>query len=158
MKFTTVAAFLTAAPLAAVALPTTNEASGVIFDRQARRQPAPCVRQNPAPTQEELDARFASFVDAFVGKNKNITKAFEYIVSDYINHNPMAQNGATSAWNILSPIWQGINHNLQRSMIRENMSWVQYSASGFGTVVDRFRWEGGCIAEHWDQGEKYPAK
>jgi len=27
------------------------------------------------------------------------------------------------------------------------MGWVNYR-SGFGTIVDRFRWEDGCIAEH----------
>ena len=28
------------------------------------------------------------------------------------------------------------------------MSWVNYRAGGIGEVVDRFRWEGGCIVEH----------
>ena len=47
-------------------------------------------------------------------------------------------------------MWQGIDHRYINSTIKidQKMSWVQYSASGFGTVVDRFRWEGGCIAEH----------
>ncbi|KAK4458561.1 hypothetical protein QBC42DRAFT_300162 [Cladorrhinum samala] len=160
MKFTTLLAGI-AAPLVAVsALPSshTEATTGMIFDRQARRQPPPCVRQVPAPSQEELEVRFNDFVQAFVGKQKNITKAFEYIANDYINHNPMAQNGAASAWNILSPIWGGIQHNLIRSTITGNMSWVNYNGGGFGTIVDRFRWEGGCIAEHWDQGEKYPTK
>ncbi|KAK0702421.1 hypothetical protein B0T21DRAFT_266549, partial [Apiosordaria backusii] len=119
--------------------------------------PTPCVRQTPEPSQEETDARFAEFVEVFVGSKKNISRAFEFIVDDYINHNPMAQNGHASAWNILGNMWQGIQHRYIRSTIRGNMSWVNYSAPGFGTIVDRFRWEGGCIAEHWDQGERYPA-
>ncbi|KAK4223357.1 hypothetical protein QBC38DRAFT_373288 [Podospora fimiseda] len=149
------------APVALVsALPTTSTSdseSTSLLARQARRQPAPCVRQNPPPSQAELEVRFNDFVDAFVGRNKNITKAFEYIVEDYINHNPAAQNGAASAWNILSPIWHSIQHSLLRSTIRGDMSWVNYNGGFFGTIVDRFRWEGGCIAEHWDQGERYPA-
>jgi hypothetical protein len=28
------------------------------------------------------------------------------------------------------------------------MSWVNYRSGGFGEVVDRFRWDAGCIAEH----------
>lgn len=28
------------------------------------------------------------------------------------------------------------------------MGWLNYNASGIGEVVDRFRWEGGCIVEH----------
>ena len=60
----------------------------------------------------------------------------------------MAQNGAASAWGILSPIWQGISHTYIRSTINDDMSWVNYRAAGMGEIVDRFRWEGGCIAEH----------
>lgn len=81
-------AFL-AAPLAAVAIPTSNAAvAGVpsrspLFARQ-RTAPPPCVRMNPPPTQEETNARFEAFVEAFVGRSKNITKAFEYIAADYI--------------------------------------------------------------------------
>lgn len=39
---------------------------------------------NPPPTQKQTDIRFQAFAEAFVGKSKNITKAFEYIVADYI--------------------------------------------------------------------------
>jgi hypothetical protein len=60
----------------------------------------------------------------------------------------MAKNGAASAWDILSPIWQGISHAYIRSTIEGNMSWVNYKAGGMGNIVDRFRWEDGCIAEH----------
>lgn len=28
------------------------------------------------------------------------------------------------------------------------MTWVNYRSGGFGEVVDRFRWDAGCIAEH----------
>lgn len=70
-----VLAFL-AAPLAAVATPT-------IWARHLKAPP-PCVRMNPPPTQKQTDIRFQAFAEAFVGKSKNITKAFEYIVADYI--------------------------------------------------------------------------
>jgi hypothetical protein len=60
----------------------------------------------------------------------------------------MAKNGSASAWGILSPIWQGITHTYIRSTMKGNMSWLNYKASGLGDVVDRFRWEAGCIAEH----------
>lgn len=60
----------------------------------------------------------------------------------------MARNGSASAWSILSPIWQSISHTYLRSTIKGDMSWVNYRAAGLGEVVDRFRWEAGCIAEH----------
>lgn len=34
-----------------------------------------------------------------------------------------------------------------RTKFESPQSWLNYKNS-FGTVVDRFRWEGGCIAEH----------
>ncbi|KAK1759967.1 hypothetical protein QBC47DRAFT_420781 [Echria macrotheca] len=128
----------------------------VLTARQARKQPPPCTRQNPAPSEESLKARFDTFVQAFVGPagRKNITEAFEYIVEDYINHNPIAQNGAKSAWDILSGIWHNFDHRLLRSTISGDTSWVEYNSGS--VIVDRFRWEGGCIVEHWDVGEKYP--
>ncbi|KAK0669795.1 hypothetical protein QBC41DRAFT_273762 [Cercophora samala] len=164
MKFSHIVAVLSA-PLAVAALPAAapeanavaaaeQDFSSALLEARQNRRPTPCVRQtNPAPTQEETDARFAEFVEVFVGSRKNISRAFEFI-----NHNPMAQNGHASAWNILGNMWGGIQHRYIRSTIRGNMSWVNYSAPGFGTIVDRFRWEGGCIAEHWDQGERYPAR
>jgi hypothetical protein len=38
----------------------------------------------PPPTQEETEARFNAFVEAFVGKSKKLATAFEYIAEDYI--------------------------------------------------------------------------
>ncbi|KAF2746979.1 hypothetical protein M011DRAFT_424610 [Sporormia fimetaria CBS 119925] len=108
----------------------------------------------PDPAPEVYKERFNQFADAFI-YNKNISRAFEFIVEDYINHNPMAQNGFDSAWNILSGIWNQQNLTPLRTLYRHPMSWVNYR-SGFGEIVDRFRWEGGCIAEHWDSGERWP--
>lgn len=34
-----------------------------------------------------------------------------------------------------------------RTAFKEPQSWLNYR-SGFGEIVDRFRWEGGCIVEH----------
>jgi len=59
----------------------------------------------------------------------------------------MAKNGSDSAWGILSPIWGNQNITPLRRKFQSPMSWVNYR-SGFGEVIDRFRWEGGCIAEH----------
>ncbi|KAL2140934.1 hypothetical protein VTI28DRAFT_3031 [Corynascus sepedonium] len=157
MQVLSLIAVLTA-PLSAVAIPTGNlgrSSNGQVAARQGPVAPTPCVRQDPPPTQEELEVRFNDFVEAFVGESKSIAKAFEYIAEDYINHNPMAENGFQSAWDILSPFWDSSPTTYIRHMIDGDMSWVNYGSS-FGQIVDRFRWEGGCIAEHWDQGEQYP--
>lgn len=64
------------------------------------------------------------------------------------NHNPLAQNGSDSAWSILSPIWASQNITPLRTTFQGTQSWLNYNNSVFGEVVDRFRWEGGCIVEH----------
>ena len=89
------------------------------------------------------------------------------------NHNPLAENGFSNALDILGPIWGNQQLTLLRSHFEGNMSWVNYQSS-FGNIVDRFRWEAGCIVEHvseiplclrdlahadlfqWDQGEQFP--
>lgn len=63
------------------------------------------------------------------------------------NHNPLAGNGSASAWALLSPIWGGLNITVFGTKFRGDMSWLN-SRNDFGAVVDRFRWEGGCIVEH----------
>ncbi|OAL44402.1 hypothetical protein IQ07DRAFT_250772 [Pyrenochaeta sp. DS3sAY3a] len=145
------------APLAVLAAPIDASAMDVA-DLVARQQrptkPPPCVRVANT-TEEQTKTRSEAFAQAFIYK-KDITEAFKYIAQDYINHNPAAQNGFDSAWNILSPIWGSQNITPLRTLFRTPQSWVNYR-SGFGEIVDRFRWEGGCIAEHWDQGEKFPA-
>lgn len=59
----------------------------------------------------------------------------------------MAQNGFDSAWNILSPIWGNQQITVLGTKFEGAQGWLNYRSS-FGTIVDRFRWEAGCIAEH----------
>lgn len=78
---TSVLVAVLASPLAVVAAPTGNTN---VAARQAPVKPTPCVRQDPSPSEEETAALFDDFVDKFVGENKSIAKAFEYIAEDYI--------------------------------------------------------------------------
>ncbi|KAI1630941.1 hypothetical protein F4809DRAFT_634587 [Biscogniauxia mediterranea] len=113
-----------------------------------------CTRITPAPTEEETETRFDEFENLFLVK-KDVYAAFEYILPEYINHNPLVENGAQNALDLLGPIWANQTITVLRTKFEGNMSWLNYR-SGFGEIVDRFRWEDGCIAEHWDQGEKFP--
>ncbi|KAF1914787.1 hypothetical protein BDU57DRAFT_558320 [Ampelomyces quisqualis] len=141
--------------LAVLAAPVDiNVGASTIDTRQARpTKPPPCVRQLNT-TEPETKTRSNAFAQAFIYK-KDISEAFKYISNDYINHNPAAQNGFDSAWNILSPIWGSQNITPLRTAFLSPHSWLNYR-SGLGNVVDRYRWEGGCIVEHWDQGEAFP--
>ncbi|KAI0003896.1 hypothetical protein F4779DRAFT_601086 [Xylariaceae sp. FL0662B] len=113
-----------------------------------------CTRITPAPTPEETEKRFDEFADLFLVQ-KDVYKAFEYILPEYINHNPLAQNGAQNALDILGPIWGSQSITLLRTKFEGEMSWLNYR-NGMGEIVDRYRWEDGCIIEHWDQGEQFP--
>lgn len=97
----------------------------------------------------------------------------ELTLDSFKNHNPMAENGFANALDILGPIWGGQQLTLLQTHFEDDMSWVNYQSS-LGNIVDRFRWEAGCIVEHvckfpcphprldrtnnskWDQGEQFP--
>ncbi|KIH92903.1 hypothetical protein SPBR_03136 [Sporothrix brasiliensis 5110] len=109
--------------------------------------PPPCQPMSPPPDETATKERFGKFANAFL-VTKNITEAFTYISEGYINHNPAAKNGAASAWGILSPIWASQNITVLRTTFKGNYGWLNYRAGGFGEVVDRYRWDAGCIVEH----------
>ncbi|KAG9191878.1 hypothetical protein G6011_10612 [Alternaria panax] len=154
----TILASVVLAPLAVLAAPAElHSGSDVLAARQAGpTKPAPCVRSWKT-TEAQTATRAHAFAHAFIYK-KDISKAFKYISQDYINHNPIAQNGSDSAWDILSPIWASQNITPIRTAFENPQSWLNYRSESFGEIVDRYRWEGGCIVEHWDQGEKFPTR
>ncbi|KAM7185498.1 hypothetical protein V8F33_012385 [Rhypophila sp. PSN 637] len=161
MKFSTLLAAV--APLTVLAAPVAVETESIwaLAARQAGQVNAPgdakfCNKVDPAPSEEEIQARHDKFVDAFLVK-KDVKLAFTYIAPEYINHNPMAQNGAQWALNLLGGIWGGQNIRVRRTMYRDGMSYLNYDGSYGSNIIDRYRWEGGCIVEHWDAGEKWPA-
>ncbi|KAK3319853.1 hypothetical protein B0T19DRAFT_273419 [Cercophora scortea] len=137
---------LTAAltPLAVLAAPVALGARGDKF----------CAKIFPAPGDAEVKNRHDKFVDAFLVK-KDVALAFENIAPEYVNHNPFAQNGAAWALNFLKDIWGSQQITIRRTLYRNNTSWINYDGS-WGTIIDRYRWEGGCIVEHWDSGETWP--
>ncbi|KAI0010735.1 hypothetical protein F4779DRAFT_283594 [Xylariaceae sp. FL0662B] len=130
--------------------------SEVIGARQgAVVTPPPCVAINPPPDEEATKARFDEFA-AELTVRKNLTAAFEYISASYKNHNPLAEDGPNAALDVLGPLWSSTQITPLRTAFKNNQGWLNYEASGMGEVVDRFRWEAGCIVEHWDQGERFP--
>ncbi|KAL6703945.1 hypothetical protein ACN47E_008883 [Coniothyrium glycines] len=154
MRFETILSALLA-PAVVLAAPLETRTDALASRQATPQKPPPCVRV-PGTTVAQTKARAQAFAQAFIYK-KDITEAFKYIVEDYINHNPLAQNGSDSAWGILSPIWASQDITPLRTAFVNPQSWLNYRSS-FGEIVDRFRWEGGCIVEHWDQGERFPSK
>ncbi|KLU85065.1 hypothetical protein MAPG_04097 [Magnaporthiopsis poae ATCC 64411] len=115
-------------------------------DNPRQRQVKFCEKSATEPTEAETKARFDKFADAFLVK-KDLVEAFAYIAPEYINHNPAAKNGAQAAFDLLSPIWPSQRITVIRTLFKGNQGWLNYRNS-FGTIVDRYRWEKGCIVEH----------
>ncbi|WAO96437.1 Hypothetical protein NCS54_01411000 [Fusarium falciforme] len=135
---------------------TTRHLSQGITTRQTFVAPPPCEPIYPLPSEFETKHRFSCFAHAFL-VTKNLTEAFQYISEGYINHNPfVTQNGSQAAFDFLAPIWPSTNITFQRKLFRGDMGWVNYNSSAAGEIIDRFRWEAGCIVEHWDVGEVWP--
>lgn len=65
--------------LSALAYPDTVKRLTV---RQSNAPP-PCVRQDPAPSATETEAKFNDFAEAFLVE-KNLIRAFTFIAEDYI--------------------------------------------------------------------------
>ncbi|KAM5362449.1 hypothetical protein ACJZ2D_012531 [Fusarium nematophilum] len=126
-----------------------------VVARQSPVKPSPCEPICPPPSRHQTKKRFYNFAHAFVLK-KDLTEAFTYIADNYTNHNPFADDGFDVAFDFLAPIWPTTNITLHRTLFKGDMGWLNYNASGVGEVIDRFRWEGGCIVEHWDVGEVWP--
>lgn len=57
--------------------------SRVIAARQGIITPPPCEAMDPPPTEEETEARFDLFVQAFINE-ADLSEAFKYIANDYI--------------------------------------------------------------------------
>ncbi|KAH6696944.1 hypothetical protein F5X68DRAFT_238233 [Plectosphaerella plurivora] len=144
--------FVAQAFAAAIADP---DPTPVLHARQSVVTPPPCQPISPPPTERETEQRFDEFANAFL-RTKNLTNAFEYISSTYINHNPFAEDGPNAALDVLGPVWPNIDITVLRTAFRGDQGWLNYNFTGGGEVVDRFRWEAGCIVEHWDAGEVFP--
>jgi hypothetical protein len=83
MHFSTLIVSALLAPLGALAAPVASD-SVALAERQNRPpKPTPCVRMTPDPEPAVYKERFEQFADAFI-YNKNISRAFEFIVEDYI--------------------------------------------------------------------------
>ncbi|PVI01191.1 hypothetical protein DM02DRAFT_671427 [Periconia macrospinosa] len=124
------------------------------------RKPHPCVRVHPEPSQQLTEHRWSTFVYQLLYQ-RNVSAAFEYIVEDYINNSPAASNGFDVAWDFISQLWyqnqdaiSPLHEFFEKHNAPSNFGWMEYQIDEL-TIIDRFRWEGGCIAEHWDE-RKFP--
>ncbi|KAJ3511059.1 hypothetical protein NLJ89_g4314 [Agrocybe chaxingu] len=119
---------------------------------------AKCSTAPGATDAEQLEA-IKDFANSFL-VIKNIQKGFDdWIPGTYINHNPNAQSGRENALNALRPFVS--NPSLQFTVAQvfagQGYGLIHYRARIPGqldmAIMDRFRFEGTCIVEHWDVGQ-----
>jgi len=168
MKFSILSGLLLV-PLAVLATPSPvvdPRAPSRVVEARAVVTPPPCKAISPPPTEAETKLRHDAFASAFLVR-KNLTEAFSYISSTYIvrtsslffvtnlnlgmlqNHNPYASgNGPGPALDALGPFWGSVSITVLRTAFKGNQGWLNYRTNYFGEVVDRYRWEAGCIVEH----------
>ncbi|KAI2614912.1 hypothetical protein GGR54DRAFT_324046 [Hypoxylon sp. NC1633] len=112
--------------------------------------PALC-QPNATVTVEETAQRAYDFYRAFV-VDGDPRKMFSLIDSVYQQHHPGYASGPNTIWPIFC---SGSKFGTEDSTdwcfdASTNMSYARYS------TTDRWRWVGGCVHEHWDQGESIP--
>ncbi|KAK4450165.1 hypothetical protein QBC34DRAFT_297666 [Podospora aff. communis PSN243] len=139
------------AVLACLASPAAT-ASAIIAPRQGKF----CEKVSPAPPDDVIKARHDKFVEAFLVK-KDINETFTYIAPEYINNNVTSPDSAQRALDFLARVWGNQNITIHRTRYKENYSWLNYAGMAGSNIIDRYRWEGGCIVQHWDRGEVWPA-
>ena len=130
----------------------------------ATSHPAPSSSCIPHPVSaHERREIFDSYVNAFYVK-KNLTKVFQlYVDSTYIQHNPFVANGPAAALAFLGTIWQSQNLTILHTALDGNLGWIHFKdvelpeAARPVAIVDIVRFDGSCVAEHWDVIQELPA-
>ncbi len=116
-------------------------------------------------THEELIARFADEVFT----NKDLSALGKYMHQDYIQHNPLVEQGLEGFRRFFESWFSAVpdfNYSLKKIVSDENHVWVYgaYSGTHRGEwlgipatnknyrfdAVDIFRIEDGKLVEHWD--------
>ncbi|OAA66458.1 hypothetical protein SPI_01034 [Niveomyces insectorum RCEF 264] len=121
------------------------------------KSPPALCQPDPSVTVEETAERAYKFYRAFVVDGDPKTM-FSLIDSTYKNtsqqHHPGYADGPNTIWSLFCngrPAGSAASSSWCFDA-STNMSYAQYS------TVDRWRWLDGCVHEHWDVGEKMPAK
>ncbi len=61
---------------------------------------------------------------------------------------PCSIHDPAAALDYLGPIWSGVNITDPRWTSKGEYGWLNYHVGGLGEIVDRYRFEAGCIVEH----------
>ncbi|KAK4247641.1 hypothetical protein C7999DRAFT_41071 [Corynascus novoguineensis] len=158
MHFLSALMAATLAPIGILAAPAGNAVSVPQFHHLYAREnlchlasPPELCTPDDSITVEETALRAYQFYRAFVVDGDPRTM-FSLIDNVYQQHHPGYASGPQAIWPLFCngrPL--GTEPSTRWCFdASTNMSYAQYS------TVDRWRWVGGCVHEHWDQGERIP--
>lgn len=112
--------------------------------------------------EEETNKRLVADMYQAIFGDKNIAAADQYIVENYIQHNPMVADGREALKTALSEWFKNAPKekiDIQRMGADGDLVFIHTrSKRGDKTmsVIDIFRLEKGKIAEHWDVIQEVP--
>ncbi|RFU79198.1 snoal-like polyketide cyclase family [Trichoderma arundinaceum] len=120
-----------------------------------------CIPGQKATTKDQA-INFANFVQELYFEKDVATAFTDHALESYIQHNPLLEQGRTATIAFLGANFPNWNVTVRHQGFDNGIGWVHWKLEGFGTarynaVVDVFRYEGGCIAEHWDSIQAAPA-
>ncbi|KAK1529261.1 uncharacterized protein CCOS01_07095 [Colletotrichum costaricense] len=98
---------------------------------------------------------FTNFLRKFYIEKDVYRAGGEHILPNAINHNPNVNGDrdASLAW--VAPLIAEWNVTITNTGFADNVGWSHVKVEGPGmgrytVAVDIWRFEGGCVAEHWD--------
>ena len=114
--------------------------------------------------QSNKDTVLAFYNAALV--QQDVDKAVQYLGAQYIQHNPMAPDGADGLKGLIKFLKEKYpqrSSNIKRVIVEGNLVVLHVHSKPTpedrGTaIVDIFRVEGGKIVEHWDVMQPVPEK
>ncbi|KAJ7131929.1 hypothetical protein C8R46DRAFT_1308262, partial [Mycena filopes] len=119
-----------------------------------------CTPHPASPLEQQ--AIFEKYVDLVWVKRTPIP-AFVYVAANEIQHNPNLLDGAAASVPIFNALFGNTSVGVQimHQAFAAPFGWVHWRLDGFypapAAALDVYRFEGGCIAEHWDVIQQVPA-
>jgi predicted SnoaL-like aldol condensation-catalyzing enzyme len=137
--------------------------SSKILDTAKRWQEwAPTCSYCPSRAVSALEqqAIFDAFVRTFYVENNTTAALTSYVSEEYIQHNPYVLSGRQPAMDFLKDFTQNLTFTVQHTGFDGNLAWVHLKVEDPGkpvtAIFDLYRFDGSCIAEHWDVIQELP--
>lgn len=109
----------------------------------------------------EQQAIFDAFVRTFYVENNTTAALTTYVSEEYIQHNPYVLSGRQPAIDFLKDYTKNFTFTVEHTGFERDLAWVHLKVEDPGkpvtAIFDLYRFNGSCIAEHWDVIQALPA-